>query len=186
MGDDGFNPATEAERKGSAGHRTKAYELKLPVGFAQCYRRQILLDELPMVPVDFAVTIIKSGGLTNWINGDEKCLRRFCGYGARSNGNPSKASEQQLTSRGQRRAQKVIRSPKHRDVEASKMNRIEKLRGNIETLKDSLALDWSDLSLPLTGEQRAEIENHLEWCLTEMDWCLAEMKKLSQRLRDTG
>ena len=34
------------------------------------------------------------------------------------------------------------------------MNRIEKLRGNIETLKDSLALDWSDLSLPLTGEQR--------------------------------
>jgi hypothetical protein len=65
------------------------------------------------------------------------------------------------------------------------MNRIEKLRGNIETLKDSLALDWSDLSLPLTGEQRAEIENHLEWCLTEMDWCLAEMKKLSQRLGDT-
>jgi hypothetical protein len=54
-GDDGFNPATEAERKGSAGHRTKAYELKLPVGFAQCYRRQILLDKLPMVPVDFAV-----------------------------------------------------------------------------------------------------------------------------------
>ena len=65
------------------------------------------------------------------------------------------------------------------------MNRIEKLRGNIETLKDSLALDWSDLALPLTGEQRIEIENHLERCLTEMDWCLAEMKKLSQRLRDT-
>ena len=65
------------------------------------------------------------------------------------------------------------------------MNRIEKLRGNIETLKDSLALDWSDLSLPLTGEQRIEVENHLEWCLAEMGWCLAEMKKLSQRLRDT-
>jgi hypothetical protein len=64
--------------------------------------------------------------------------------------------------------------------EASRMNRIEKLRGNI-----SLALDWSDLSLPLTGEQRVEIETHFEWCLTEMDWCPAEMKKLSQRLRDT-
>ena len=62
------------------------------------------------------------------------------------------------------------------------MNRIEKLRGNIETLKDSLALDWSDLAMPLSGEQRAEIEHHLEWRLTEMDWCLAEMKKLSQRL----
>jgi len=60
------------------------------------------------------------------------------------------------------------------------MNRIEKLRGNI-----SLALDWSDLSLPLPGGQRVEIETHFEWCLTEMDWCLAEMKKLSQRLRDT-
>jgi hypothetical protein len=65
------------------------------------------------------------------------------------------------------------------------MHRIEKLRSNIEILKDSLALDWSGLSMPLAGEQRVEIENHLEWRLTEMDWCLAEMKKLSQRLRDT-
>jgi hypothetical protein len=65
------------------------------------------------------------------------------------------------------------------------MNRIEKLRGNIESLRNSLAVDWSDLAMPLTGEQRAEIENHLEWCLTEMGWCLTEMKKLSQRLRDT-
>ena len=56
------------------------------------------------------------------------------------------------------------------------MNRIEKLRSNIETLKDGLALDWSDLALPVTDEQRIEIENHLEWCLTEMSWCLAEMK----------
>ena len=39
--------------------------------------------------------------------------------------------------------------------------------------------------MPLTAEQRAEIENHLEWCLTEMGWCLTEMKKVSQRLRDT-
>ena len=63
------------------------------------------------------------------------------------------------------------------------MHRIEKLRANIETLKDSLALDWSDLAQSLTNEQRIDIENHLEWCLTEMGWCLAEMKKLSERLR---
>jgi len=56
------------------------------------------------------------------------------------------------------------------------MNRIEKLRGNIETLKDSLALDCSDLALPLADAQRIDIEDHLAWCLTEMGWCLAEMK----------
>jgi hypothetical protein len=64
------------------------------------------------------------------------------------------------------------------------MHRIEKLRTDIELLKDSLALDWSDLARSLTNEQRVDIENHLEWCLTEMSWCLAKMKTLSQRLRD--
>jgi hypothetical protein len=63
------------------------------------------------------------------------------------------------------------------------MHRIEKLRANIESLKDSLALDWSDLAHSLTNEQRSDVENHLEWCLTEMGWCLMEMKKLSQHLR---
>jgi hypothetical protein len=63
------------------------------------------------------------------------------------------------------------------------MNGIEKLRSNIETLKDSLAEDWSDLASSLSNEQRNDIENHLEWCLAEMGWCLAEMKKLSARLR---
>jgi hypothetical protein len=64
------------------------------------------------------------------------------------------------------------------------MNRIEKLRRNIETLKDSLALDWTDLAHSLTNEQRIVVEEHLEWCLTEMGWCLTEMKKLSERLHD--
>jgi len=64
------------------------------------------------------------------------------------------------------------------------LNRIEKLRANIEHLKESLALDWDDLGRSLSDAQRSEIETHLEWCLTEMTWCLAEMKKLSQRLRD--
>jgi hypothetical protein len=61
-------------------------------------------------------------------------------------------------------------------VKAVKMNRIEKARGNIETLKDSLILDWNDLALPLTAAQRIDIETHLEWCLAEMSWCLADMK----------
>jgi hypothetical protein len=65
------------------------------------------------------------------------------------------------------------------------MNRIEKLRDNIERLKDSLALDWNDLAKSLSDEQRIEIGHHLEWCLTEMTWCLSEMKKLSQSLRET-
>jgi hypothetical protein len=68
-------------------------------------------------------------------------------------------------------------------TQGGKMNRIEKLRANIEILKDSLALDWSDLAHSLTDHQRVDIEDHLEWCLTEMGWCLAEMKKLSERLR---
>ena len=37
------------------------------------------------------------------------------------------------------------------------MNRIEKLRSNIETLKDGPALDWSDLARPVTDEQLIEI-----------------------------
>jgi hypothetical protein len=70
----------------------------------------------------------------------------------------------------------IGRTDSRTPIKAVKMNRIEKLRGNIETLKDSLALDWSDLALPLADAQRIDIENHLAWCLTEMDWCLAEMK----------
>lgn len=66
------------------------------------------------------------------------------------------------------------------------MNRLEKMRRNIETLKNSLRLDWINLAEPLADEQRAEIEKHLEWCLTEMSWCLTEMKKLSERVRGPG
>jgi hypothetical protein len=45
------------------------------------------------------------------------------------------------------------------------------LRGSIGTFKDSLALDWSDLALPITGEQPVEIENHFNggWCLAKIN-----------------
>jgi hypothetical protein len=68
--------------------------------------------------------------------------------------------------------------------EASRMNRIEKLRGTSNS--ERFAGHRLERSGPaLTGEQRIQSENHLEWCLREMDQCLAEMKKLSQRLRHT-
>jgi hypothetical protein len=76
-GKDGFIPATEGERKSSSGYRIKSYELKLLAGFAQCYSRQMPLSRLPMIPAEFAELIIKSGGLTSWINSDEKRLQRF-------------------------------------------------------------------------------------------------------------
>jgi hypothetical protein len=43
-----------------------------------------------------------------------------------------------------------------------RMNRIEKLRGNIESLRDSLAHDWSDLAIPLTAsnEPRSKITSN--------------------------
>jgi len=66
------------------------------------------------------------------------------------------------------------------------MHRIEKLRDNIERLKDSLTMDWNELAQLLTNEERTEVEEHLEWCLTEMTWCLTEMKTFSQRLKDRG
>jgi hypothetical protein len=66
------------------------------------------------------------------------------------------------------------------------MNRIEKLRANIESLKDALTQDWGDLARSLTNVQRSDIESHFEWCLREMDWCLIEMKKLSQRLKESN
>ena len=76
-GKDDFVPATEADRLNSAGYRIKAWELKLLAGFAQCYRNALPLNKLPMIPIDFAEIIIKAGGLTAWINSDEKRLRIF-------------------------------------------------------------------------------------------------------------
>jgi hypothetical protein len=64
------------------------------------------------------------------------------------------------------------------------MKRLEKMRRNIEALKDSLLVDWSDLATSPSPEQRAEIEAHLQWSVAEMGWCLAEMRKLSETLRE--
>jgi hypothetical protein len=55
----------------------KEYEFKLLAAFARCYRGQITLEQLPMIPAKMAELILRSGGLTEWINSDEKRLKRF-------------------------------------------------------------------------------------------------------------
>jgi hypothetical protein len=49
----------------------KEYEFKLLAAFAQCYRGQITLKQLPMIPTQMAELILRYGGLTEWINFDE-------------------------------------------------------------------------------------------------------------------
>jgi hypothetical protein len=55
----------------------KRYELKLLAALAQCYRGKIGLEKLPMIPVRMAELIIRAGGLGEWMNRDEKRLKRF-------------------------------------------------------------------------------------------------------------
>ena len=55
----------------------KRYELKLLAALAQCYRGKIGLDKLPMIPLRMAELIIHAGGLGEWMNRDEKRLKRF-------------------------------------------------------------------------------------------------------------
>jgi hypothetical protein len=63
----------------------KEYELKLLAAFARCYRGEITLKQLPMIPAQMAELILRSsGGLTEWINSDEKRLKRFLKWSASS------------------------------------------------------------------------------------------------------
>lgn len=55
----------------------KEYEYKLLAAYARCYRGQATPKDLPMIPVDMAILIIRDGGLTDWIEGKESRLKRF-------------------------------------------------------------------------------------------------------------
>jgi hypothetical protein len=55
----------------------KEYELQLLAALAQCYRGKVGFDRLPMIPVGMAELIIRAGGLGEWMNRDEKRLKRF-------------------------------------------------------------------------------------------------------------
>lgn len=49
------------------------------------------------------------------------------------------------------------------------MTNEEKLIKNIETLKQSLRLDWRDLSASqMSIEDRNNIKAHIKWCLSEL------------------
>ena len=55
----------------------KKYELKLLAALARCYRGKIGFEKLPMIPLRMAELIIRAGGLGEWMNRDEKRLKRF-------------------------------------------------------------------------------------------------------------
>ena len=55
----------------------KTYEFALLAAFAKCHRGQATTKQLPMIPLQMANLILRHGGLTEWINSDQKRLKRF-------------------------------------------------------------------------------------------------------------
>jgi hypothetical protein len=55
----------------------KEHEFRLLAALAQCYRRKIDLEELPMIPIRMAELINRAGGLGEWMNRNEKRLKLF-------------------------------------------------------------------------------------------------------------
>lgn len=46
----------------------------------------------------------------------------------------------------------------------------EKLKRDIDTLRDSIKLDWQDLaSKQLTQDERKGLKEHIEWCSSELN-----------------
>ena len=76
-GQDGFTPATPQERRASAGAILKIYEMKLLAGLARCFRGEISLKQLPLIPQSFADQIIKAGGLGSWIDAHPRRRAKF-------------------------------------------------------------------------------------------------------------
>ena len=76
-GQDGFTPATPQERRASAGAILKIYEMKLLAGLARCFRGEISLKQLPLIPQSLADQIIKAGGLGSWIDADPRRRAKF-------------------------------------------------------------------------------------------------------------
>jgi hypothetical protein len=62
---------------------------KLLAALAQCYRGKIGFDKLPMIPVRMADLIMCAGGLGEWMNRDEKRLKRFGTWFVNSRGKGS-------------------------------------------------------------------------------------------------
>lgn len=49
------------------------------------------------------------------------------------------------------------------------MTEVEKIRRNIETLRESMRLGWQEMAgTPTTPEERASLRKHLNWCAREI------------------
>jgi hypothetical protein len=61
-------------------------------------------------------------------------------------------------------------------MKTSKYSDAEKLVRDLDTLAQSAREDWADLSTKrLSGDDRRDIRQHLEWCLTEMQRLLKRL-----------
>lgn len=59
------------------------------------------------------------------------------------------------------------------------MKETEKLLRDINTLRESIKLDWKDLStLQLTEKERSEIKQHIEWCQNELKDLFARLSTM--------
>ena len=60
------------------------------------------------------------------------------------------------------------------------MAEVEKLRADVDTLKESIQRDWVDMATkPMTKEERADLRQHIRLCIKEM-------KQLVQRLDENN
>jgi len=80
----------------------KRYEFALLAAFARCHRGRATLKELPAIPVDMADLILRHGGLSQWIDGDEKRRNRFWEM-VRAQSLPRKPAPQIKVAKGRRR-----------------------------------------------------------------------------------
>jgi type VI protein secretion system component VasK len=56
----------------------------------------------------------------------------------------------------------------------------EKIRRDIDTLVESMRLDWQDLSKgDLSAQERAGIREHLDWCIKELSELRARLDEVS-------
>src|SRR5208283_3419683 len=70
---DGVAQTNPGQRFGWA----KEYELKLLAGLARCYRGEISLRQLPLIPQTLADHITKAGGLGPWLVADPRRRAKF-------------------------------------------------------------------------------------------------------------
>lgn len=62
------------------------------------------------------------------------------------------------------------------------MTEAEKLRRDIDALRESIRLDWADLAhLGLSPEERAGIHEHVNMCIQDLNALLAQLNTLNAK-----